>query len=132
MVYDNYGMLLSSTDPLGHTTTNVYDSKHNLISVTDPLNHTTTYTYTYDANGNRASVTYPQTAPNTNTTSSTKYNQFSEPTSTTDELGNTRKFIYDANYNAQNVIDTISGQPATLASFLFYQMDILVQTTKSS
>ena len=39
MIYDAYGMLLSSTDPLGHTTTNVYDANHDLISVTDPLGH---------------------------------------------------------------------------------------------
>ena len=117
MVYDNYGMLLSSTDPLGHTTTNVYDSNHNLTSVTDPLGHTTSYTY--DSNGNRTSTTYPQTTPGTNTTSYEQYNQYGEPTSTKDELGNVRTFNYDGNYNPQSVTDTINGSPAVLASFLF-------------
>ena len=65
------GDLLSSTDPLGHTTTNTYDANHNLISTTDPLGHTTTYTY--DANGNKTSTTYPATATSTNTTSTTYY-----------------------------------------------------------
>jgi RHS repeat-associated protein len=112
MVYDSYGMLLSSTDPLGHTTTNVYDA-HNLTSVTDPLGHATTYTY--DANGNQTSITYPQTSTSTNTRSSRAYNQYSEPISATDELGNVRTFTYDANFNPQSVTDS-SG---TLASFVF-------------
>jgi YD repeat-containing protein len=95
MIYDAYGMLLSSTDPLGNTTTNVYDANHNLISVTDPLGHVNTYAY--DQNGNKISSTYPATAASHNTTSSTAYNQYSEPSSTTDELGNVRLFNYDAN-----------------------------------
>jgi RHS repeat-associated protein len=117
MSYDSYGMLLTSTDPLGLTTTNVYDANHNLISVTDPLGHTNSYTY--DSNGNKTSSTYPQVTPSGNTTSHTAYNQYSEPTSTTDELGNVRTFNYDANYNPQSVTDTINAAPATLASFIF-------------
>lgn len=113
MVYDSYGMLLNSTDPLGNKTTNVYDTNHNLISTTDPMQQVTTYTY--DQNGNRTSVTYPKTATSTNMTSTTQYNQYSEPTSTTDELGNVRNFAYDANYNPQSVKDSLG----TLASFIF-------------
>ena len=113
MVYDSYGDLLNSTDPLGHTTTSVYDSNHDLISVTDPLGHATTYTY--DQNGNQTSVTYPATATSTNTTSTTIYNQYSEPISTTDELGNVRTFNYDANYNPQSVTDSLGS----LATFQF-------------
>jgi len=106
-------MLLSSTDPLGNTTTNVYDSNHNLISVTDPLGNVNTYTY--DANGNKTSSIYPATPTNSNITSTTQYNQYSEPTSTIDELGNVRVFNYDANFNPQSVTDGIG----TLASFQF-------------
>jgi RHS repeat-associated protein len=113
MVYDTLGDLLSSTDPLGHTTTNTYDANQNLLSTVDPLGHTTSYTY--DANGNKTSTTYPATATSTNTTSTTVYNQFSEPTSTTDELGNQRNFNYDVNFNPQNVTDNLG----TLASFAF-------------
>ena len=113
MVYDAYGMLLSSTDPLGLTTANVYDARHNLISVTDPLGHVNTYAY--DQNGNKTSTTYPASATSTNTTSYTYYNQYSEPTQTTDELGNVRTFNYDANYNPLSVTDGIG----TLASFQF-------------
>jgi RHS repeat-associated protein len=113
MVYDGYGDLLSSTDPLGHTTTNVYDANHDVASTTDPLGHVTSYSY--DQNGNRISTTYPATATSTNTTSYTEYNEFSEPASTTDELGNARAFNYDANFNPQSVVDTAG----TLASFAF-------------
>ena len=111
MVYDSNGDLLSSTDPLGHTTTNTYDANHNLLSTTDPLGHTTSYTY--DANGNKTSPTYPATATSTNTTSTTNYNQFSEPTSTTDEHGNTRTFNYDANYNPASVTDCVGTLMST-------------------
>jgi YD repeat-containing protein len=113
MVYDSYGMLLNSTDPLGDRTSNVYDANHNLTSVTDPLGNVNTYTY--DQNGNKTSSTYPATSGSTNTTSTTQYNQYSEPTSSTDELGNVRNFNYDANYSPQSVVDAIG----TLASFQF-------------
>jgi RHS repeat-associated protein len=113
MIYDSYGMLLSSEDPLNNTTLNAYDTNHNLISTTDPLGNITTSTY--DANSNKTSSTYPATSTSHNTTSYTYYNQYSEPTSTTDELGNVRSFNYDANYNPQSVTDSIG----TLASFIF-------------
>ena len=111
MVYDSNGDMLSSTDPLDHTTTNTYDINHNLLSTTDPLGHTTSYTY--DANGNKTSTTYPATETSTNTTSYTNYNQYSEPTSTTDEDGNTRTFTYDANYNPMSVTDSLGALMTT-------------------
>ena len=111
MVYDNLGDLLTSTDPLNHTTTNTYNANQDLLSTTDPLGHTTSYTY--DANGNKTSQTYPATATSTNTTSTTNYNQFAEPTSTTDELGNVRTFNYDANYNPASVTDGLGTLMST-------------------
>jgi len=104
MVYDSMGDVLSSTDPLSHTTTNTYNVNQNLLSATDPLGHTTGYTY--DSNGNKTSQTYPATGASTNTTSYINYNQFSEPTTTVDELGNTTTFNYDANYLPQSVTDS--------------------------
>ena len=66
------------TDPLGRVTTNTYDSDGNLLTTTDPLGHTTSYGYNgfdeptfkttplgettslaYDAQGNLVSVTDP-------------------------------------------------------------------------
>lgn len=114
MVYDNMGNLLSSTDPLGHTNTNTYDANQNLLSTTDPLNHITCYAY--DSNGNRTSATLPQTGPTCSSIkSTTAYNQYSEPTQTTDELGNLRTFNYDVNFNPQSVTDGVG----TLSAFIF-------------
>src|SRR5579862_7825280 len=113
MNYNCAGDLVSSTDPLGHTTTNSYDANRNLVSVTDPMGKVTGYTY--DANGNRTSVTYPSTATSTNMTSVTSYNGYSEPTQTVDEDGNTRTFNYDVNFSPQSVTDSLG----TLASFAF-------------
>src|SRR5205807_8725290 len=78
-IYDSYGKLLSSTDPLSHTTRNRFDDTHQLIAVTDPLGHTTSYTY--DTSGNRDSVTYPSIAahPNATRKSTTVYNPVGEP-----------------------------------------------------
>jgi RHS repeat-associated protein len=136
MVYDNYGLLLSSTDPLGHTTTNSYDPNHNLISVTDPLGHTNAYTY--DLLGNRITSTYPQTATSTNTTSATTYNQYSEPTASMDELGNVRLYNYDANSWPSSVTDGLgvllssnfNSNGQMLAGAIGY--DITTQPTRAS
>ena len=118
MVYDSLGDLVSSTDPLGHTTTNIYDArKSEPMSVTDPLGHKTSYIY--DSNGNKLSSSYPQTATSTNTTSSANYNQYSQPVSLTDELGYVRTFNYDANFNPQSITDSFNGQPATLISTVY-------------
>jgi YD repeat-containing protein len=79
----------------------------------DPLNHITCYTY--DSNGNRMSTSLSQIGPTCSSIqNTTAYNQFSEPTQTTDELGNVRTFNYDVNFNPLSVTDS-SG---TLASFI--------------
>jgi RHS repeat-associated protein len=131
MVYDSYGDLLSSTDPLGNTTTNTYDvgydlhcnvsdlygqpaQNHLLTSTTDPLGHTSCY-INDGSTGLRIASTYPATPTSHNTTSATNYNQYGEPIQTLDELDNSRFFNYDANYNPQSVTDSIG----TLASFIF-------------
>jgi RHS repeat-associated protein len=115
IVRDSFGRPLSITDPLGHTTNHTYDASHNLLSTTDPLNHTTSYTY--DAKGNQTSVTYPTIASSVNTTVTTTYNQFSEPVSQTDQLGNVQTTTYDQNSLPQIVTDTVNGSPAVVASF---------------
>ncbi len=52
-----------------------------------------------DAAGSTTGYAYDlATNTTTSTNSSTLYNQYSEPVSTTDELGNVRTFNYDANY----------------------------------
>lgn len=101
LIYDNQGDLLTSTDPLGHTTTNAYDENRNLVSVTDPLGHTTSYGY--DTNGNKVSTTYPQTTTSTNTTSTIVYNQYSEPITSTQSVrsGGTSGLIYSSVRNIE-------------------------------
>jgi YD repeat-containing protein len=113
MVYDAYGKLLSSKDPLGLTTTNVYDLNHNLVSVTDPLGHTTSYTY--DGNGNRNSITHSPTPGSVNTTISVAYNSSGQPTQITNELGNIVTITYDANHWPKSASDAIGP----LGSFTF-------------
>ena len=85
---------------------------HNLVAVTDPLGHTTTYGY--DNNGNRTSVKLPGLAAST-----TQYNDYSEPTQTTDELGNTRTFTYDANFWPKLAQDMSASSPGPIVSFTF-------------
>jgi YD repeat-containing protein len=55
--YDAYGKPQTSTDALGNTTSFQYDDHGNLLSTTSPTGVTTTYTYF--ANGNVESVTTP-------------------------------------------------------------------------
>ncbi|MFK0288447.1 DUF6531 domain-containing protein [Streptomyces sp. NPDC090499] len=55
--YDDFGRVLTATDPLDRTTTNIYDSLGNLKSVTAPDGAVTEYTY--DANGNVIDETAP-------------------------------------------------------------------------
>ncbi len=124
MVYDANGDVLSSTDPLGHTTTNTYSANFNLLSTTDPLGHTTSYTY--DASGNKTSTTYPN--PNattvtepavTNTTSTITYGLNGAPLTVTDENGNARNFGYDANMNPLRETDMVNGQTATIMTSVY-------------
>jgi YD repeat-containing protein len=70
---------------------------------------------TYDSNGNKTSSTYPATVSSKNTTSYIAYNQYSEQTSATDELGNVRTFNYDANYLPHSTTDSLG----VVASYLF-------------
>jgi len=55
--YDAAGRQLTTTDPLGHVTTNAYDLVGNHVSVRDANNHVTAYGY--DAAGHIVSVTAP-------------------------------------------------------------------------
>ena len=75
IVYDAQGRVAKTVDPLGHETTYTYDALGRQTAVTDPLGHTVTTTYdaegrvvaqrgatypvdyTYDAYGNKVSMT---------------------------------------------------------------------------
>ncbi len=51
------GLLQSTTDPLGHTTTYQYNSQRLMVNEIDPLGDRTTYTY--DQAGNQITVEDP-------------------------------------------------------------------------
>jgi RHS repeat-associated protein len=105
--------LLSSTDPLGHVTSNTYDAAGNALTATDAMGAVTTYTYnslnevldttsplgrtthrTYDTRGNLLTVVDPLGNTTTN-----HYDDASHPgdlTSTSDPDGRVTTFTYDA------------------------------------
>jgi len=118
--YNEYGQVISITDPNSNTTAVAYDEYGNRISVSDPLGNTTTYTYdiigrkltetgprgnepganpeeyrwtyTYDQAGNLLTVTDPVGNVTTN-----NYDANNNLTDTTDPKGNTATFTYDEN-----------------------------------
>jgi RHS repeat-associated protein len=72
-----------------------YDSQGNMASVTDALGRVTNYTY--DSNGNPASVS--STVNGSTVSSSYTYNSFSEVLTATDPLGHVTTNSYDTNGN---------------------------------
>lgn len=134
LVYDPSGHLLTKSTPITGgttaTTTYAYDSAHpgDVLTATDPENRITTYTY--DANGMRASALDPagdkttyvydaigrmtsSVAPLGNVTGGTpsQYtttyttNAFGNPLTVTDPLNEVTTFGYDANQNKTSVKD---------------------------
>ncbi len=96
--YFTGGQLLSDTAATGtavaQTTTNVWDPVTRLLqSTTDALGRTTTYTY--DALGNRTSVTKLAGTAQAVVTSAVYDPTFSQPTSMTDPLQHTTTLGYD-------------------------------------
>jgi RHS repeat-associated protein len=55
--YNNQGQVVSTTDPLNHTTAYAYDQLGDAATVTDPAGGVTHYTY--DTNGDKLSTTEP-------------------------------------------------------------------------
>ena len=109
---------LSTTDPVGRSTSSTYDIKGNLLTSTDGAGYVTTYavnsrglttsvtppdpdgggpltspitTLAYDSNGRLITVTNPDASTNTFT-----YNTADQPLTAVDELGKTSSFVYDS------------------------------------
>ena len=121
-VFDDIGLLISHTDPLGavtqqtwstaltldfitdanfKTTQFMYDSKGNLLQATDPFGNKTTMTYTADFN-----LISSKTDALGNVTKFT-YDNNGNLTTVTDALGNTHSFVYDI---VGNVISTTDSR----------------------
>ncbi len=117
--YDSEGHLLSTTDPLGHTTTDTWTNGR-LTTQTDPRGNTTTYQYdelgkltgvqgpsntprlsvTRDANGNITRIQRPDGSAYTYA-----YDEHGNPTEITSPAGVTEKLTYDA-----------EGHPSTITN----------------
>ncbi|HEX9259267.1 MAG TPA: Ig-like domain-containing protein [Acidimicrobiales bacterium] len=87
--YDSLGRQLSSTDGLGHTSSQTYDAAGNVATRTDANGKTTTFTY--NAFGQVLTVTDPLGHTTTNT-----YDSNGNLTSTTDASGGTTTYTYDS------------------------------------
>jgi len=113
--YDGQDRQISSTDPLGRTTTNHLDSAGNVLTTTNPSGQKTTNTYdpdnrltsitygdgqtpsvsneSYDADGRRVSMT------DGTGTSTFEYDAFGELTFSQNGAGSTLEYSYDADGN---------------------------------
>jgi RHS repeat-associated protein len=117
--YDAAGRMLTSSDPLGNTTSYTYDTVGNRTAVTDANNHTTSYaydgqnrlqsvtapggaatTYAYDAAGNLLSSTDPN-----NHVTSYAYDAADRLTSKTLPLNRAWTYSHDAAGNLTKTVD---------------------------
>src|SRR6266567_3467715 len=96
-----------------------YDTRGHVLTKADELGHITSYTY--DTNGNVASVTVPITSSTSATTTYT-YNGFGEVLTTTDPLGNVTTNTYDGNGNLLTVT-TPAPNGSTAASVTTFTYD---------
>lgn len=113
-------VLLSSTDPLGNTTSYSYDADYNVAAVTDPRGNTTSMTY--DTDGNLVSRTAP--APLSYQESWT-YNAAGQVLTHTNARGKTTSNTYDTAGNLTSVTDPASG----VTSFAYDTSGLLTSTT---
>ena len=104
--YDSLGRLVSVTDPDSHTTGYAYDAAGNKVSMTDAQGRVTTYTY--DAAGRLSDVSY--SAAGTASVSYT-YNANGQKASMVDGTGTTT-YVYDA---AGRVTSSTNGAGATVS-----------------
>jgi RHS repeat-associated protein len=113
-VIGSYGLVSSSTNALGKTTTFSYTSDGDVQTIIDPLSAATTRSYdalgratgitdaaskttttTYDAWGRPIQVTFPATTGSTGASSYTTYLPTGQTKTVTDELGHTGTSTYD-------------------------------------
>ncbi len=103
VTYDSNGNLLTSTDPLGNTTTFTYEPVFKKVAtITDALGNK--MIFSYDAHGNLLT----QTNADGNSTSFI-YNSFGQITQTTDALGQKMTLRYDGFGNLGSISDPLGN-----------------------
>lgn len=105
--YSDRGMLLSTTDARGRTSTNTYTPAGDLASSTSPTGSTTTYTY--DVTGRLTSVVDPRGNETGATpgdfTSEYTYTDDDQPLEQTDPLGRSTSHTYDSLGRLKTIVD---------------------------
>ncbi len=124
--YNQFNQVVTATDPLGNTTTNVYDFKGNLLSTATPSPDGTrpgsTTSFQYDTKGQLVRVTDPVGNPTT-----IAYTPAGLIASTTDALGNATKFTYDARGNRTSTSDALGNT----ITFTYDVMNRLAKITQA-
>jgi RHS repeat-associated protein len=140
--YNQYGDLISETNPLGHKTTYQYDSYGNLTSMTLPDGTVETYSYddlknyiktVTDPLGNTATTVtdsmgniISETDPKGNTTQYS-YDDRNLLKSVTDADGKVTSYEYDANGNLTKVINALGK----VKSYSYNGQNQVIQSTNS-
>lgn len=92
-----FGDVQSVTDPNGNTLSMTYTADHQLATQTSSSDNLQVQ-YTYDKDGNVTKVSETNSAgSSTYATQSSSYNNLDQLQSSTDALGNTTSYLYDAN-----------------------------------
>jgi YD repeat-containing protein len=99
--FGTYSRPLSAIDPLGNTTTFTYDNRGNTLSSTDANGHQ--INYTYFSNGNLRSIIEAE-----DDKTEYEYNHFGQLERMIDAEGNERSFTYDANGNLKTQTATLT------------------------
>ncbi|MCI5226246.1 MAG: hypothetical protein D3918_06180, partial [Candidatus Electrothrix sp. AX2] len=102
--YNEFGQILTETDPLGYATVYTYDPRFQKIKTkTDPRG--ATWTYQYDDIGNLIKIVNPLRCETTMT-----YNAAGQILSKTDGLGNTVSYTYDTSGNLTKMTDPLGNE----------------------
>ncbi len=106
LAYNLNAQLVSSTDALGHVTTNSYDERGNVVSTTDALGRTSTMAY--DESDHLISLTNPL-----GHTTRFSFDAAGNQTSITDALGHTSTYVYDTAGNLVTAVDALGRSTHT-------------------
>lgn len=141
--YDRFGKLLTTTDPMGQTETNVYDATGLLTSKTDRNGNTTAYTYdgagrvlseTVTADGAASSVTHAYTRTgqkkqdaNGTLTVSFEYDAMGRMVKQTESDGTVKAYVYDENGNRVKFFLLRGGVQEMSLTYIYDRLNRLVE-----